>query len=65
MQIKLGLIDYAILGIYILAIFGALTHGDVQLYEKSLAFNINLIWGVVMLLFGGTVLTFALRRPGK
>jgi type III secretory pathway component EscS len=63
LRLPIGIL-FTLFGV-ILTIFGALTHGDVQLYEKSLAFNINLIWGVVMLIFGGTMLTFALRSRGK
>ena len=49
----------------ILAIFGAITRNDAKLYEKSLAININLVWGLVMLVFGVAMLAFALRGRSK
>ena len=42
---------FSILGL-ILTILGIVTNGDTALYEQSLGYNINLISGVVMLLFG-------------
>ena len=36
----------------LLAGFGAATASDVEMYRHSLGININLIWGVVLLLFG-------------
>ena len=38
----------------ILGLYGIL--GDASLHEKSLGININLIWGIVMLLAGGLFL---------
>ena len=32
-----------------------------ELYAKSLDINMNLRWGLVLLAFGGTMLTLALR----
>lgn len=42
---------FSLLGL-ILTILGLVTNGDTALYEQSLGYNINLISGVVMLLFG-------------
>jgi hypothetical protein len=42
-----------------LTIYGIVT--DKALYEKSLGINVNLIWGLVLLVFGALMLTFALR----
>ena len=36
----------------ILAAFGASTNSDAALYARSLGININLWWGLVLLLFG-------------
>jgi len=49
----------------ILTIFGALS--DPKIYEKSLGININLIWGLVMFVFGLLMLFFyiAARGTGK
>jgi len=42
---------FSLLGL-ILTILGIATNGDTALYEQSLGYNINLISGIVMLLFG-------------
>ena len=44
--------------------YGAFTSGD-PIYARSLGININLIWGVVMLAFGGLMVMFARRATGK
>ncbi len=46
--------------------FGVLLTGfglvsDSAIYAKSLSINVNLWWGVVLLIFGLIMLTFALR----
>ena len=49
----------------ILAVYGLLTQGS-AIYQKSVDMNINLIWGIVMLVFGGTMFLLgrrADRRP--
>jgi multisubunit Na+/H+ antiporter MnhG subunit len=47
----------------ILALFGLMS--DPKLYERSLGINVNLIWGLVLLVFGVTMLLLARRgRPG-
>ena len=48
-----------------LTIYGALTNGDTKLYEKSLGININLVWGLVLLVFGILVLTLGRRGQMK
>jgi len=47
----------------ILTIFGLFTRGSV-IYERSGGMNINLIWGIVMLIFGITMYTLG-RRADK
>ena len=49
---------FGMLGI-ILTLFGALGPKDV--YANSLGYNVNLIWGIVLLLFGGFMLLMARR----
>jgi len=44
----------------LLLIYGAATASDVEMYRHSLGININLIWGVVLLLFGVAMLLGAL-----
>jgi len=49
----------------ILAGYGVATKADTALYERSLSVNINLWWGLIMLLFGVLMLAFAIRARGK
>ena len=44
-------IYFTILGVMLEA-YGYLTASDSALYERSLNMNINMIWGVVLLVFG-------------
>ena len=46
---------FAIFGL-LLGLFGLA--GDKSVYERSLGININLCWGVVLLIFGGVMLAF-------
>jgi hypothetical protein len=45
----------------IIAGFGLWTSSDAKMYEKSLSYNINLWWGLVMFLFGLAMLGLAWR----
>jgi hypothetical protein len=36
----------------LLVIYGAVTNSDTALYQRSLGININIIWGIVLLIFG-------------
>jgi len=58
-RLPLGLIFLIIGGI--MTAFGAFTHGDAALYERSLGVNLNLIWGAMMVVFGG-IMFFVGRR---
>jgi putative Mn2+ efflux pump MntP len=49
-KIPIGLM-FSIFGL-ILTILGLITAGDTAMYEQSLGYNINLLSGVVMLVFG-------------
>jgi hypothetical protein len=44
-----------------LTIFGFVTRGDTEMYHRSLDININLVWGIVLLVFGGIMLLLAIR----
>jgi hypothetical protein len=46
----------------LLTIFGFVTKGDAEMYRRSLDININLIWGVMLLLFGAFMLVMAMRK---
>ena len=44
-----------------LVIFGLATGSNPDTYRPSLGININLYWGVLLLVFGGWMLTMAIR----
>jgi threonine/homoserine/homoserine lactone efflux protein len=49
-RIPIGLM-FSILGVLI-TIFGFVTKSDTSMYQRSLGINVNLVMGVVMLVFG-------------
>lgn len=62
-RIPIGLL-FVILGA-ILVIFGLATLYNTELYARSLGSNINLYTGLLMLVFGGGMLFFSLRKKKK
>jgi hypothetical protein len=62
-RLPIGLL-FAVLGA-ILAVFGLLTMfnigADKAIYDRSLGYNINLLWGLVMLAFGVFMLMMGRR----
>ena len=48
----------------LLTIFGFATKGNAEMYQRSLDINVNLVWGVVLLIFGGFMLVMAMRKKG-
>jgi hypothetical protein len=59
-RIPIGLM-FSIIGV-IISIFGIVTMSDSAMYQKSLGVNVNLIMGVLMLIFGLIMLFFAFRK---
>ena len=57
MRLPIGLM-FAVLGV-VLGVYGFFS--DPALYARSLGINVNLWWGLVLLVFGATMLSFALR----
>jgi hypothetical protein len=51
---------FVVLGL-ILAGYGIATDADAEQYARSMSVNINLWWGLVMLIFGGLMLLLARR----
>ena len=49
----------------LLTVYGIVTMGDAEMYHRSLGININLIWGIVLLIFGGLMLILAMRSKGN
>jgi hypothetical protein len=60
-RVPLGLL-FAVLGL-LLAIFGAA--GQKDLYARSLGVNVNLWWGLVLLLFGICMFLFGRRGQAR
>jgi uncharacterized membrane protein HdeD (DUF308 family) len=54
---------FSLFGI-ILIVFGLATKGQ-DIYARSLGFNINLLWGIVLLIFGVIMLVLAWRATPK
>ncbi len=59
-RIPIGLM-FSIIGILI-SIFGVVTMSDTEMYHKSLDINVNIIMGVLMLVFGLVMLWFARKK---
>ena len=56
-RLPIGLM-FTILGL-LLVVFGIV--GDKSIYERALGINVNLWWGIVMLVFGLAMLWFGRR----
>jgi hypothetical protein len=61
LRLPIGIM-FSVFGL-ILTIFGAVS--DKAIYERSLGLNINLIWGIVLLVFGLFMLFLALKGGKK
>jgi hypothetical protein len=59
-RIPIGLM-FSVIGILI-TVFGLATMSNTEMYQKSLNINVNLIMGVLMLIFGLIMLYFARRK---
>lgn len=59
-RIPIGLM-FSILGVLI-TLFGVFTASDSEMYQKSLGVNVNIIMGIIMLIFGLLMLFFARRK---
>jgi hypothetical protein len=59
-RIPIGLM-FSILGVLI-TIFGFATLSNGAMYQKSLGINVNVIMGILMLIFGLVMLYFAWRK---
>ena len=55
---------FTLIGI-LLVICGAVTGSNPEMYKRSLDININLYWGLLLLVFGVTMLTLAWRGSKK
>ena len=59
-RIPIGLM-FSIIGVFI-SVFGFFTMSNAGMYHKSLGINVNIIMGILMLVFGLTMLYFARRK---
>jgi hypothetical protein len=59
-RIPIGLM-FSVLGILITG-YGLFTMSDTAMYQKSLGINVNIIMGVLMLIFGLVMLWFSRRK---
>ncbi len=62
LRLPIGIL-FTIYGV-MLAGYGLFTQGD-EIYKKSLGLNVNLWWGLALLVFGALMLVFALRGRKK
>jgi hypothetical protein len=58
LRLPIGLM-FSIIGV-LLAVYGALS--DPAIYQRSLGMNVNLWWGMVLLVFGLVMLWLVRRR---
>ena len=56
-RLPIGLM-FSLIGV-LLTVFGLF--GDKSIYQRSLAINVNLWWGIIMLIFGLAMLLLGLR----
>lgn len=61
LRVPIGLL-FGLLGA-LLAVYGLVS--DPAIYQVSLGINVNLWWGIVLLLFGGSMLGTAWLARGK
>jgi hypothetical protein len=62
LRIPMGLM-FTLVGL-ILVVFGIATNGS-PMYQKSMGMNINVVWGVVLLIFGGTMFLLGRARQKR
>ena len=55
---------FSIIGLLV-AVYGLATGSNKELYQRSLDININLVWGIVLLVFGAWMLIMAIRGKKK
>ena len=55
---------FSLIGV-ILVIYGLITGSNTEVYRRSLDLNVNLYWGLLLVVFGGSMLFFAWRESSK
>jgi len=51
---------FSLIGI-IMTVFGLVTSSNAEMYKRSLDINVNLYWGLLLVVFGGWMLFMAWR----
>lgn len=51
---------FSLIGV-MLVLYGLVTGSNAELYKRSLDMNVNLYWGLLLLVFGGAMLSMAWR----
>jgi hypothetical protein len=49
----------------LMVIYGLVTGSNEEMYSRSLGYNVNLLWGLALLVFGGFMLLMAWRGSQK
>jgi hypothetical protein len=62
-RIPIGLM-FSVLGVLI-TVFGLVTKSNTAMYQRSLGINVNLVMGVVMLVFGLIMLYLSQKKKKK
>ncbi|HPY68268.1 MAG TPA: LPXTG cell wall anchor domain-containing protein [Bacteroidales bacterium] len=62
-RIPIGLM-FSIFGVLI-TVFGLFTASDSIMYQRSLGINVNIIMGIIMLVFGLGLLLFVRKKKKK
>jgi hypothetical protein len=62
-RIPIGLM-FTIIGVLITG-FGLFTMSNTEMYHKSLGINVNIVMGILMMIFGLVFLFFAFRKKKK
>ncbi len=55
---------FSLIGVLLVA-YGLITGSSSEIYQRSLGLNVNFYWGLVLLVFGGWMLTMAWRGGKK
>ena len=55
---------FSLIGV-MLVIYGFATNSNTEMYQHSLTINVNLRWGMVLLVFGAGMLLLARRARGR
>jgi protein-S-isoprenylcysteine O-methyltransferase Ste14 len=55
---------FSLIGIMLVA-YGLATGSNAELYKRSLDINVNLYWGLLLVVFGAFMLVTAWRAKGK